>query len=33
VVYHWPPTGLVFELRIPTASMVLTETDGTVRPS
>jgi PAS domain S-box-containing protein len=33
VVYHWPTTGLVFEFHIPTSSMVLTETDGTVRPS
>ncbi|MDB5476766.1 MAG: hypothetical protein JWP49_2277 [Phenylobacterium sp.] len=33
VIYHWPTTGLVFEFRAPTDSMVLTETDGTVRPS
>jgi PAS domain S-box-containing protein len=32
VIYHWPSTGLVFEFRTPTDSMVLTETDGTVRP-
>jgi PAS domain S-box-containing protein len=32
VVYHWPSTGLVFEFATPTASMILTETDGTVRP-
>jgi two-component sensor histidine kinase len=33
VSYEWSPSGLVFEFRAPIGTMVLSETDGSVRPT